>query len=109
VTGRREYAYLAMPRFLIERLFDQRKEDLLGKAAPRSAELRRTEFRDITWLHSHIVESDEEGFLRTFCLYEAASADRVRAHAVSTGNHEILNVYEIAADAAADDSHYSAG
>jgi Protein of unknown function (DUF4242) len=98
-----------MPRYLIERLFDQRKEDLLGKAGTRSAELRRTEFSDLRWLHSHLVASDENGFVRTFCLYEGPTAERVREHGLATGNHEILNVYEVADDAVPEGSPYVVG
>jgi hypothetical protein len=98
-----------MPRYLVERLFDQREEDLLGKAGARSAELRRKEFSELRWLHSHLVASDRDGFVRTFCLYEGPSAERVRQHGLATGNHEILNVYEISADAAHEDSAYVVG
>ena len=98
-----------MPLYLIERLFDQRKEDLIAKSSPRAADLLEDEYSDLKWLHSHIVASDEEGFVRTFCLYEGPNAERCREHGEATGNHEILNVHEIAHDAAPSESPYTVG
>ncbi len=52
------------------------------------------------WEHSHVVESDEQGEVRTFCIYTAPNEEMLRAHALAVGNHVVLNVYELAGDVA---------
>lgn len=89
-----------MPRYLIERLFDQRKEKLGPATSQRSIRLAKEQFPELAWEHSHVVESDDEGLVRTFCVYTAPDERTLRAHALAVGGHVVLNVYELAGDVA---------
>jgi hypothetical protein len=85
-----------MPRYLIIRAFDVGEEQMppIGR---RSRELTETEFSSITWEHSHVVV-DDNGLVRTYCVYDAPSEAVVREHAKSLGSHTIMDLHEIAGD-----------
>ncbi|HEY3551264.1 MAG TPA: nickel-binding protein [Gaiellaceae bacterium] len=85
-----------MARYLIIRAFDV-GEDQMPFVGRRSRELTEGEYPEITWEHSHVVVNDE-GVVRTFCVYEAPSEDMVREHATSLGAHVIEGLHEIAGD-----------
>jgi hypothetical protein len=53
----------------------------------------------VTWEHSYVVsdESNDEPGIKTFCVYEAPSEERVRNHAAAFGEHAVTHVYEIGA------------
>lgn len=89
-----------MPRYLIERLFDQRQEKLGPATSQRSIRLAEENFPELAWEHSHVVASDEQGAVRTFCIYTAPNEEVLRAHALAIGQHVVLNVYELAGDVA---------
>jgi hypothetical protein len=63
----------------------------------RSRELVEGEFPEITWEHSHVVV-DDEGKVRTYCVYAAPSEDVVRKHSARLGKHQIDSIAEIAGD-----------
>jgi hypothetical protein len=85
-----------MPRYMIVRSFDVTESEmqLVGR---RSRELTEVEFPEITWEHSHVVV-DDEGKVRTYCVYDAPSSDAVREHATRLGKHQIDSLEEIAGD-----------
>ncbi len=85
-----------MPRYLIERQFSvgQPEMDAIGR---RSRQIAQERFPEITWEHSHVA-IDDDGHVRTFCLYEAPSEDLIRRHAQEFGQHKVLRVTEIAGD-----------
>ena len=85
-----------MPRYLILRSFEV-TSDQMEPVGRRSRELTETEFPEITWEHSHVVV-DDEGLVRTYCVYDAPNEDTVRAHAEKLGRHTIDSVNEIAGD-----------
>jgi Nickel responsive protein SCO4226-like len=85
-----------MPRYLIVRSFEV-GEDQMPPVGRRSRELTETEFPEITWEHSHVVV-DDEGLVRTFCVYEAPSEDIVREHSSRLGQHRIDSLEEIVGD-----------
>ena len=85
-----------MPRYVIERVYDEAVQDDMGSVGARSKSIALTEFPDITWEHSHIV-SDDVG-IKSFCVYEAPNAERLREHAYRLGSHTITHMYVIAAD-----------
>jgi hypothetical protein len=91
-----------MPRYIIERLFDQTKETLTPATAERAVGLIEERFPDIIWEHSHIVVEDGP-LVRTFCIYSAPNEEMIREHGASTANHEILNIYELAGDTTPED------
>jgi hypothetical protein len=85
-----------MTRFLIVRSFDV-GEDQMPAVGRRSRELAEDEFPEVTWEHSHVVV-DDDGLVRTFCIYDAPSETTVREHAQMLGKHTIDELYEIAGD-----------
>jgi hypothetical protein len=91
-----------MPRFVIERLF---YADRLPSPSDsqRAKRLIAERFPGMVWDHSHIVEPDSAGNVRSFCVYAATSEDQVREHGDLIAPHDILNIYEIGADVAPED------
>jgi hypothetical protein len=85
-----------MPRYLIERQFvvGQEQMEAVGR---RSREIALERYPEITWEHSHVVINDD-GKVKTFCIYAAPSADVVRSHAQELGLHSILRVEEVVGD-----------
>lgn len=63
----------------------------------RSREIVENDLPQIVWEHSHVVV-DEEGLVRTFCVYEAPSEDIVREHSTRLGQHRIDSLDEIVGD-----------
>jgi hypothetical protein len=88
-----------MPRYMIERLFDQ-GEPPTPAVSQTSIRLMQDDFGDLVWEHSHVIVDDEQGFVRTFCVYQAPDEQRLRDHAGKLVKHTIINVYEIEADVA---------
>jgi uncharacterized protein DUF4242 len=86
-----------MPRYLVERLFDDISDDDMLAAAVRSDEARNADFPDLTWEHTHVcVESD--GSVTSFCVYAAPNEARIREHAEVFGAHVVGRVWEIVED-----------
>jgi Nickel responsive protein SCO4226-like len=85
-----------MPRYLVERQFSvgQEQMNVVGR---RSRVIAEERFPGITWEHSHVTVRDD-GRVRTFCVYQAVSADELRQHANELGQHELLQVTEIVGD-----------
>jgi alkyl hydroperoxide reductase subunit AhpC len=85
-----------MTRFLVVRSFEVGTEQMptLGR---RSRVLTEEQFPDITWEHSHVVV-DDEGLVRTYCIYDAPTAENVREHSKMLGQHTIDELHEIAGD-----------
>jgi uncharacterized protein DUF4242 len=90
-----------MPRYLVERIFHV-SEDKMSEVGRRSKEVAVKNFPEITWEHSHVVV-DEEGSVRTYCVYAAPNEEIVRRHGDELGLHDIRSVYEIAGDVSPDD------
>ena len=86
-----------MPRYLVERLFAGLSDDELEAAAVRSKDVIGERFPDITWEHSHVVV-DGAGEIRTYCIYEAPTEQRIHEHADLVGQHMIGQIFEIAGD-----------
>ena len=63
----------------------------------RSREVIEQQFPEITWHHSHVVV-DEEGGVKSFCVYDAPDEETVRRHSTELGLHDIVGIYEIAGD-----------
>ena len=85
-----------MPRYLIIRTFDV-SEDQMPFIGRRSRVLTEEEFPEITWEHSHVVV-DDDGTVRTFCVYAAPTEEVVRMHGEKLGRHRVDGLYEIAGD-----------
>ena len=63
----------------------------------RSREIVEDELPEITWEHSHVVV-DDDGKVRTFCVYDAPSEALVREHSSRLGRHKIDSLDEIVGD-----------
>jgi hypothetical protein len=85
-----------MPRYLIERVFGEVEEEAMQNIGLRMKRVAEHEFPDITWEHSHVV-SDESG-IKTYCVYEAPSEERLRQAGEAVGGHTITRIYEVPAD-----------
>ena len=86
-----------MPRYVIERIFysDRLPTPTDSQLAKRVMAER---FPDMVWDHSHVIDADEQGNVRTFCVYDAPTPEQVREHAAAIAPHDIINIYEVAAD-----------
>jgi len=85
-----------MPRYVIERDFGNVDDDEMLELAALSKTVLEG-FPDVTWEHSHVC-SDENGAIKTFCVYAAPDEGRVREHAARMGRHVVMNIYEVAGD-----------
>ena len=85
-----------MPRFLIERTFSV-TEQQMQEVGTDSKRIAADKFPEIKWEHSHVIV-DDDGGVRTFCIYDAPSADMVREHAEVMGRHNVDKIHEIAGD-----------
>ena len=90
-----------MPRFVIERAYTVDEADV-PVVATRSKRLARDHYPEITWEHSHVV-MDDDGAIKTYCIYSAPTEEMLREHADGFGAHVITNLYEIVDDVTPED------
>jgi hypothetical protein len=85
-----------MPRYVIQRRFDVGSEEMpmIGR---RSRQIIEEEFPNVVWVHSHVAV-EEDGRVRTFCLYDAPDLDAIQQHSEMLGYHVIDGVFEVAGD-----------
>jgi hypothetical protein len=81
---------------MIVRSFDCVEAEL-PKIGRRSRELIEQQFAEVIWEHSHVVV-DNEGKVRTFCVYQAPDENVLLAHSAQLGMHSIESIDEIAGD-----------
>ena len=93
-----------MPRYLIERAWDPIEEEEMSAKGPLSQEHpeENEQFSPVVWEHSHMV-MDEDGQLKSFCVYSSPNAELIREHAVLLGDHSVDGIYEIGGDISPDD------
>jgi Nickel responsive protein SCO4226-like len=85
-----------MDLFMIRRNQGWKTPEELEAAAKRSTEVAEADFPDsIRWIRSYVV-AEPNGDLGTVCIYEAADADAVRAHAAEVGmpSDEVLPIVD---------------
>jgi Protein of unknown function (DUF4242) len=90
-----------MPKYLVQRRFHV-AEDEMPRVGRRSRQVIEEEFPEITWHHSHVVV-DDEGVVRSYCVYEAPTEEIVLSHSRQLGEHVIVELYEIAGDVTPED------
>ncbi len=90
-----------MPRYVINRKFDV-TEDEMPTVGRRSRQIIEEEFPNVVWIHSHVAV-EEDGRVRTFCLYDAPNLEAIRAHAEMLGEHTVDGVFEVAGDVTPED------
>lgn len=89
-----------MPRYVIERVIEPEAFKLGPRLSQRSLRLIKENYPELVWLHSHIVESDPDGRVRAFCVYESPDEQLIREHSDAIGGMAILNIYPLAGDIA---------
>jgi hypothetical protein len=85
-----------MPRYLILRSFVVGESEMPG-VGRRSRQIIEEQHPEITWEHSHVVV-DDEGKVKTFCVYGAPSEESIREHSRELGQHTLDALHEIAGD-----------
>jgi hypothetical protein len=85
-----------MPRYLIVRRFDVGQEQM-PQVGRRSRVTIEEQFPQIVWEHSHVLV-DDDGTVRTYCVYEAPDEQAIMDHSGKLGQHEIEFLHEIAGD-----------
>jgi uncharacterized protein DUF4242 len=85
-----------VPRYLVIRRFDV-EADEMDAVGTRSKAIARDYFPQIVWEHSHVTV-DDDGVVRTFCIYAAPGEQDIRDHAAMLGDHTVDGVHEVAGD-----------
>jgi hypothetical protein len=88
-----------MPRYLIERVWSPLEEEEMAAKGLLSKHILMEDerFSRVTWEHSHVV-MDEDGQLKSFCVYSSPDTELIRAHAEQLGDHTVGGIYEIGGD-----------
>lgn len=89
-----------MPRYLVVRKFQVEREEDLSDLGRRLGARMAKETR-LEWEHTHVT-LDDEGTVRTFCVYGAPNEETVLRYTSALdqalGEHQIESVMEIAGD-----------
>jgi Protein of unknown function (DUF4242) len=88
-----------MTRYLIERVWDPMEEEEMAMKGPLSKQILADDekFSPVVWEHSHTV-MDEDGRIKSYCVYSSPNPDLIREHATLLGGHRIIHIYEIGGD-----------
>ncbi len=88
-----------MPRYLIERVWDSMHEEEMAAKGPLSKRIltEDEQFSQVKWEHSHMV-MDEDGELKSFCVYSSPNRELIQDHAALLGDHTVRVIYEIGGD-----------
>jgi hypothetical protein len=88
-----------MPRYVIERAWTALEEEEMAAKGPLSKRILTEDerFSPVTWEHSHVV-MDEDGQLKSFCVYSSPNTELIREHAALLGDHTVAGIYEIGGD-----------
>ena len=81
---------------MIVRSFDVGQDDMPA-VGRRSRAIVDHELPEITWELSHVVV-DDNGLVRTFCVYDAPNEQLVLEHSSRLGQHRIDSLDEIVGD-----------
>jgi hypothetical protein len=93
-----------MPRYLIERAWGELEEEEMARKGRLSKRILTEDekFSAIAWEHSHVV-MDEDGELKSFCVYSSPNTELIREHAAMLGDHTVKGIYEIGGDVSPED------
>jgi hypothetical protein len=89
------------PKYIIERAFEV-GEGGMPEIGRRSRQIIEDQFPDVVWLHSHVTV-DNDGHVRTFCIYEAPNEEAIHEHSRLLGYHIVDGIREIAGDVTPED------
>jgi hypothetical protein len=91
-----------VPRFIIERTWEDLDDQAMDEAGARSKQLAKERYPEITWEHSHVVV-DADGAVKSFCVYVAPEPGMLSKHAQELGQHHVDRIYEVAGDISPND------
>lgn len=93
-----------MPRYLVERAWNEMQEEEMATKGALSKRVltENAQFSPVTWEHSHVV-IDEDGQLKSFCVYSSPNTQLIREHGELLGGHTIKGIYEIGGDISPED------
>jgi hypothetical protein len=93
-----------MPRYLVERAWTALEEEEMTQkgSLSKSILMENPQFSPVTWEHSHVV-MDEDGQLKSFCVYSSPNTELIREHALLLGDHMVNGIYEIGGDISPED------
>ncbi len=93
-----------MPRYLVERAWTALEEEEMTQkgSLSKSILMENPQFSPVTWEHSHVV-MDEDGQLKSFCVYSSPNTELIREHALLLGDHKVQGIYEIGGDISPED------
>jgi Protein of unknown function (DUF4242) len=93
-----------MPRYLIERVWNTIDEEEMAAKGPLSKRIltEGEQFSRVSWEHSHMV-MDDDGQLKSFCVYASPNTELIREHAALLGDHMVSGIYEIGGDISPED------
>jgi len=93
-----------MTRYLVERVWDPLEEEEMSAKGPLSKQILKenAQFSPVVWEHSHTV-MDEDGRIKSYCVYSSPNTDLIREHAHLLGGHSVIHIYEIGGDVSPDD------
>jgi hypothetical protein len=77
-------------------------QEQMNAIGRRSRQLATERYPSIQWEHSHVV-LDDDGTVRTFCVYSGPNETDLLKHAAELGDHEVLRIAEIAGDVTPED------
>jgi hypothetical protein len=86
-----------VPRFIIERTWGDIDMQAMDEAGARSKRIAEQRYPQIRWEHSHVV-MDNEGVVKSFCVYTAPGPGVLYEHADELGQHYVDRIFEIAGD-----------
>jgi hypothetical protein len=102
VSGANLVEVTIMQRYLLIRSWGEVSEEQMLDNGRRSKVVRNEGFPDIVWEHSHVV-TDRDGKVRSYCVYQAPSEERLYEHAAAVGGHFVDEMFEIGGDVSPDD------
>lgn len=82
-----------MPRYMVVRSFEI-GEEAMPAVGRRSREIIENELTEIVWEHSYVIV-DDDGLVRTYCIYQAPDEQMVREHSTRLGKHRIDSLDEL--------------
>jgi hypothetical protein len=93
-----------MPRYLVERSWNTIDEEEMAAKGPLSKRIltEDEQFSRVSWEHSHMV-MDEDGQLKSYCVYSSPNTELIREHATLLGDHLVTGIYEIGGDISPED------
>jgi hypothetical protein len=86
-----------LPRYVVETDFGRISEDEMREFAARSLLLGTEHFPEVHWEGSRVC-TEADGSIRSFCVYEAPTIERLQQHTDVVRKDLVSRIYEIVGD-----------